>query len=156
MNKILYIVLLLMPFAVVSCGGEEPDNPNNNSENHENPGNNNGGGNGDNNETIINYYFNSGAVRISPDAGNVSIYIDSNTEWEITKVEGNVTGFSLSGPTKGSGKVHLEASFSKVPNPNDWNESEYIYFRTKRGTNKNWWYETNYYLITRSGHRTPV
>ena len=68
-----------MPFAIVSCGGEEPDNPNNNSENHENSGNNNGGGNGDNNETIINYYFNSGSVRISPDAGNVSIYIDSNT-----------------------------------------------------------------------------
>ncbi|MBQ6165984.1 MAG: hypothetical protein IJK41_00900 [Muribaculaceae bacterium] len=155
MAKLLKLLLIIIPLLLGSCGGDEPVNPNNNQENQGDNGNNNNGNN-NNNDVVINYYFTSYAIRINPDAGSVSIDITSNTEWEITSVTGNVTGFSLSGPTKGTGDVHLKASYSKVPNPNEWNESEYINFRVKKGTNKDWWYENTYFLITRSGRKTPV
>ena len=155
MKRVRYIFLLILLLAMISCGGEEPENPKNKSENKENNSGNNGNNNSGNNETIISYYFNTCEIELNRDGGSRDIECGSNTEWEITSVTGNVTGLSVSGPTKGTGNVRLNISYSAVPNRYDYYETAQINFKVKMGTSKQWRYENKSYLLWRRGKTTP-
>lgn len=154
MRKVLLYLMVILTtsatFSISSCGDDEPIIDKKDPQTQ--PSNN--GNNGSNN--ITTYYFQTDTYRVGKDAGSLTIYVKSNTEWEFSSTSGNFSDFSISCPSKGSGDFSFTVSYSTVPNPYDWNEYQYVNFRVKMGSSKNPYYETKTISIYRSGKTTPV